>query len=153
MLGQQIEDGRGKRTSRRVISTDPDFKIEASVEERATFLGIEGVNIITYVASTKSDGSLEGEGGGVFASPQGDVVTWKGTGVGRFREGGAIQYCGALSFRTTSQNLASLNGIAGVFQWEIDPQGNTHSTMWELAPAGADEEVGVTMARAARDGR
>jgi len=137
MLGKQIEEGRGRRTVRRVISTDPNFKIEASVEENAKLLGVEGVSIITYVACTKPDGSLEGEGGGVFASQQGDIVTWKGTGVGRFGEGGSIHYCGSLSFTTTSQKLSALNGISGVFQWEIDAQGNTHSQIWELAPAGA----------------
>ena len=145
MLGRQIEEGRGKRTARRVICTDPDFKIEASVEEKATFLGVEGMSIITYVACTKSDGSLEGEGGGVFAARDGETLTWKGTGVGRFVEGGAIQYCGALSFRTTSEKLASLNGISGVFQWEIDAEGNTHSQIWELAPSG----VGMSPAEVA----
>jgi hypothetical protein len=136
MLGAQIEEGRGKRTGRRVISTDPVFAVEATVEEAARFLGVEGLSIITYRAHPKPDGSLEGEGGGVFSSPQGEMVTWKGIGVGRFGEGGSIQYCGSLSFTTTSQKLAALNGISGVFQWEIDAQGNTHSKIWELAPAG-----------------
>lgn len=137
MLGEQIEEGRGKRTGRRVIATEPNLKIEASVEETAKFLGVEGMSIITYAASTKPDGSLDGEGEGVFASLQGDTLTWKGIGVGRFGEGGAIYYCGSLSFNTTSQRLAKLNGVSGVFQWEIDPQGNTHSRIWEMAPAGA----------------
>jgi hypothetical protein len=141
MLGQQIQEGRGKRTSRRILSTDLNFKIEASVEEKATFLGVEGMSIITYIATTKPDGSLEGEGGGVFASLEGDIATFKGVGVGRFGEGGSIQYCGSLSFVTTSQKLAALNGISGVFQWEIDAQGNTHSQMWELAPAGASKKA------------
>ena len=147
MLGRQIEEGRGKRTGRRVISTDLNFKIEASVEETATILGVEGMSIITYVASTKPDGSLEGEGGGVFSSAQGDFVTWKGTGVGRFGEDGSIHYCGSLSFITTSPKLMALNGIAGVFQWEIDAQGNTHSQIWEMAPAGASESGSSARAR------
>ncbi len=143
MLGPQIEEGRGQRTARRVIATDPHLKIEASAEERATFLSVEGVSIITYTAYTKPDGSLHGEGEGVFASLQGDTVTWKGIGVGRFGEGGSIQYCGSLSFTTTSQRLAQLNGISGVFQWEIDAEGNTHSKIWELAPAAATLAAGA----------
>lgn len=139
MLGEQIAEGRGKRTGRRVIATQPQLKIEASAEESAKFLGVEGLSIITHRASTKPDGSLDGEGEGVFASPQGDTVTWKGIGVGRFGEGGSIHYCGSLSFNTTSQRLAKLNGISGVFQWEIDAQGNTYSRIWELAPAGASK--------------
>jgi hypothetical protein len=139
MLGAQIEEGRGKRTARRVIATEPNLQLEASVEETATFLGVQGMSIITYRAHTKPDGSLSGEGDGVFASAQGEIVTWKGIGVGRLSEDGSIQYCGALSFTTTSQKLAKLNGISGVFQWEIDAQGNTHSKIWELAPAAASK--------------
>ena len=137
MLGTQIEEGRGKRTGRRVIATAPALKVEATVEEQTRLLGIEGVNIITYTSQTKPDGTLQGEGEGVFATLAGDMVTWKGIGVGRFGEGGSIQYCGAISFTTTSPQFAKLNGVAGVFQWSIDAQGNTHSKIWELAPAGA----------------
>jgi hypothetical protein len=42
MLGLQIEEGRGKRTGRRVIATDPHLKVEASVEENVTLLGVDG---------------------------------------------------------------------------------------------------------------
>src|SRR5262249_40274050 len=118
MLDVQIEEGRGKRTGRRLIATDP-LKIEASVEERATLLGVDGMSIITYVSSIKPDGSLDGEGAGVFSSLQGDLVTWRGTGVGRFGDGGSIRFCGSLSFTTTSPRLSKLNGISGVFQWDI----------------------------------
>jgi len=143
MLGAQIEEGRGKRTGRRVISTDPHFKIEATVEENTRLLGHDGVNIITYTSTTKPDGSVHGEGEGVFATLDGQLVKWRGVGVGRFGEGGAISYCGAVSYTTASEKLAKLNGVAGIFQWEIDAQGNTHSKMWELAPAGATRGAGA----------
>jgi hypothetical protein len=143
MLGTQIEEGRGKRMGRRVIATEP-LRVEASVEEKATFLGVEGISIITYTSHTKPDGSLHGEGEGVFASVQGEMVTWKGVGVGRFGASGSIHYCGSLSFTTTSQKLAPLNGVSGVFQWDIDTQGNTHSKIWELAPAGATQIAGAS---------
>ena len=143
MLGVEIEEGRGKRTNRRVIATDPHLKVEASVEENAKILGVEGRSIITYVSSIKPDGSLHGEGEGVFATLQGDLVTWKGVGVGRFGEGGSVHYCGSLSFTTTSQRLSRLNGISGVFQWDIDAEGNTHSKIWELAPMGVSQAAGV----------
>jgi hypothetical protein len=103
-------------------------------------LGVEGTNIITYTARIKSDGSLDGEGEGVFAS-QGGIVTWKGIGVGRLREDGSILYTGSLSFTTTSEKLAKLNEISGVFDWEIDAQGNTHSKIWEFVPAGASRST------------
>ena len=136
MLGEQIEEGRGKRTGRRIVATDP-LKVEATAEEMTTLLGVQGMSIITYTSCIKPDGSLHGEGEAAFATPEGDLVTWKGIGVGRFGEGGSVNYCGSLSFTTTSPKLARLNGVSGVFQWAIDAQGNTHSKMWELAPAGA----------------
>ena len=138
MLGAQIEEGRGKRTGRRVIATNP-MTVEVSVEEVMTLLGIEGMSIITYTSSIKPDGSVDGEGAGVFASLTGEMVTWKGVGVGRFGEGGSISFSGSLSFTTASPKLMKLNGVSGVFQWEIDAQGNTHSMIWELAPAGISQ--------------
>jgi hypothetical protein len=136
VLGSIISEGRGKRTGRRVIATQPQFKIEASAEERTTLLGVEGLAIITYTATSKPDGSVDGEGEIVFASLEGDIVTYKGVGVGRFVEGGAIRYCGSVSYTTTSEKFKKLNGVAGVFQWEIDADGNTHSLIREMAPAG-----------------
>ena len=141
MLGKQIEDGRGKRTGRRVIAISPNLKIEASVEEVAHVLGVEGMCIITYTSQIKPDGSLDGEGEAAFATLDGDIVTWRGVGVGRFGEGGSIHYCGSLSFTTTSPRFRELNGVSGVFTWEIDAQGNTHSQMWEMAPATASQSA------------
>ena len=141
MLGAQFEEGRGKRTGRRVIATEPQFKVEVSFEELTTLLGVQGMNIGTYVSSNKPDGSLTGEGEGVFASMEGDIVTWKGMGVGQFGAGGAVNYCGCLTYTTTSKKLAKLNGISGVFQFEVDAEGNTHSRTWELAPAGASQRT------------
>ena len=140
MIGAQIEEGRGKRTGRRLIATQPSVKVEASVEETATLLGVEGTSIITYTAHIKPDGSLDGEGEGIFLS-QGATVTWKGIGVGRLREDGSILYTGSISFTTTSEKLAKLNEMSGVFEWEIDAQGNTHSKIWEFVPAGASRST------------
>ena len=143
MIGKQISEGKGKRTGRRVVATDPHMKIEATVEETMRVMGVDGMAIITYTAYTKPDGSLHGEGDGVFASVDGETVTWRGIGVGQFGEGGSVRYCGAISFITSSQKFASLNGVAGVFQWEIDAQGNTHSKIWEMAPTGATQTAGA----------
>lgn len=134
MLGAQISEGRGKRTGRRVLATNP-VTVEASVEEMTTVRGISGLAIITYTSSIKPDGSLDGEGDGVFASLEGDIVTFKGIGVGRFGEGGSVHYTGSLSYTTSSPKLAALNGVSGAFEWDIDADGNTHSKVWEMASA------------------
>lgn len=137
MLGPQIGEGRGKRTSRRVIATEPEAKIEVSFEEKVTVLGFEGMGIGTYVSAVRADGSLHGTGEGVYVTNEGDSVTWRAIGVGRLSPGGSVAYSGALSYATSAARLARLNDISGIFQFEVDPEGNTHSKTWELAPAGA----------------
>lgn len=130
MLGEQIAQGQGKRTGRRVIGTQP-LNIEVSFEDSSKMLGVDGMNIGTYTSTPKPDGSLHGDGQGAFATLDGDIVTWRGIGVGRFLAGGAVSYRGTLSYSTTSSKLARLNGIAGVFEFEVDANGNTTSKIWE----------------------
>src|SRR5262249_48317973 len=82
--------------------------------------------------------SLYGDGQGVFASFDGDTVSWKGIGTGKLGAGGAVSYRGALIYNTTSAKLARLNGGAGGFEFEVDASGNTTSKGWEWR-----EEVGL----------
>ena len=132
MIGEQIAEGRGHRTARRVVCTEPHFKVEVSFEDATKLLGVEGVNIATYVSTTKPDGSLHGEGEGVFATLEGDLVTWKAIGVGHFGAAGSTSYKGSISYKTLSSKLARLNGLAGVFEFDADASGNTHSKIWEM---------------------
>jgi hypothetical protein len=66
MLGEQIYTGQGKRTARRVIGTRP-VNVEVSFEDSGKLIGIEGMNIGTYTSKARADGTLAGEGKGVFA--------------------------------------------------------------------------------------
>ena len=131
MLGELISEGSGKRTGRRVVSVSPQTVVEVSFEDLGKMLGVDGMNIGTYTSIPRPDGSLHGDGQGVFATQSGDMVTWRGIGVGRFGERGAISYRGALTYSTSSPTFARLNGIAGVFEFEVDAAGNTHSKTWE----------------------
>jgi hypothetical protein len=89
------------------------------------------MNIGTYVSVPKPDGSLNGLGEGVFATMDGETVSWRGIGAGKFGEGGAVRYVGCLSYSTASSKLAHLNAVAGVFEFDVDAAGNTHSKIWE----------------------
>lgn len=131
MLGEVIVEGQGKRTGRRIVTTDPEFVVEVSFEELTKVLGVDGMNIGTYTSSNKPDGSLYGQGEGVFATLDGEFVTWHGIGVGRFAAGGAVSYRGSLSYKTTSPKLARLNAVAGVFEFEVAADGSTKSKVWE----------------------
>ena len=132
MLGEVIGEGKGKRTGRRVVATEPVFKVEVSFEDISTLLGTPGMNIGTYTSVPKPDGSLDGYGEGVFATLDGETLTWKGLGIGQFLEGGAVRYVGCLSYTTTSAKLARLNKAAGVFEFNVDAAGNTQSKIWEM---------------------
>ena len=131
MLGNNIGEGRGKRTGRRVLATTTIFKVEVSFEDRTKLLGQDGMNIGTYASVPKPDGSLAGEGQGVFATVDGEFATWTGLGTGRLLPGGAVNYRGSLNFSTPSAKLGALNGNSVVFEFDVDAEGNTHSQFWE----------------------
>ena len=131
MLGEMVGESRGKRTARRVLSTSPGFKVEVSFEDSGKLLGNEFNGITTYWSGGRPDGSLYGEGEGVFLFQNGESATLKGAGVGTLKPGGAVSYRGAVYFSTASQTLARLNTVAAVFEFEVDADGNTHSKYWE----------------------
>ena len=131
MLGELINESRGKRTGRRVLATDAGVKVEVSFEDSGKILGVEANNIGTYWAQTRPDGSLYGEGQGILITHDGETATWKGQGVGKLLGGGAVSYRGALYYSTGSSKLAHLNTIAAVFEFEVDAEGKTHTKLWE----------------------
>ena len=120
-----------------MLSTEPNFKVEVSFEDTTKLMGVEGMNIGTYTTTSKPDGSLDGVGQGVFATIEGEFVTWKGMGVGHFVGGGAVRYTGMLSYSTTSAKLAKLNSITAMFEFEVDAAGETHSMIYDSAAKAA----------------
>ena len=130
MLGELLGETTGKRIVRRVLSTEPP-KVEVSFEDSGKMLGIKTTGFGTYSSIVRPDGTIYGEGEGVMITQDGEMIAWKGSGLGKFKERGAVSYRGILYYRTTSQKLARLNSAAGVFEFEVDPQGKTHSKVWE----------------------
>jgi len=132
MLGEQIAEGRGKRTGRRVLSTEGGgFRMEVSFEGDGKILGSDYHEVGTYWSEPRPDGTLYGEGMGVVVTPDGGTATWKGAGVGKFGQGGTVSYRGAVYFTTSTPKLARLNSCVTLFEFEVDPQGNTHTKNWE----------------------
>ncbi|HEX5412929.1 MAG TPA: hypothetical protein VFZ27_13850 [Terriglobia bacterium] len=131
MLGAMIGDLRGRRTGRRVLSVDNGFKVEVAFESTGNMLGVDVMEVGTYWSEARPDGSLYGEGHGIVVGSDGNSATWKGQGIGKFAEGGAVSYRGAIYYSTASPKLTQLNGIAAVFEFDVDAEGNTHSKLWE----------------------
>jgi hypothetical protein len=61
----------------------------------------------------------------------GEMIAWKGSGIGKFGERGAVSYRGMLYFQTTAPKLVRLNSVGGAFEFEVDPDGNIQSKIWE----------------------
>ena len=132
MLGEKIGEETGRVTGRRVLPSEGHGpKVEVSFEASGTILGVESTNLGTYSSIVRPDGTLYGEGQGVAMTKDGEAVSWIGQGVGRFTGGGAVSYRGALYYQTASEKLASLNRLAGVFEFEVGEDGNIQDTTWE----------------------
>jgi len=130
MLGEQLGETKGKRIVRRVLSSDPPVA-EVSFEDSGKMLGAAVTGFGTYHSTVRPDGSIHGEGNGVMMSADGDMISWKGSGLGKFGPGGSVSYRGILYYQTASHKLARLNNTCGVFEYEVDPSGSTTSKVWE----------------------
>ncbi len=129
MLGEQIWESRGKTAGVRIL---PGGKWEVSFQESGRMLGIETNNMGTYEAIARPDGTLYGGGQGVGMTKEGDVIMWTGQGVGKpTGRGMGASWRGSIYFQTTSPRFARLNGTAGVYEYEIDENGNQTGKIWE----------------------
>ena len=94
-------------------------------------LGLAVTGFGTYTSAVRPDGTIYGEGDGGVVTQDGELVAWKGSGQGAFKDKGAVSYRGILYYRTASQKLARLNTTPAVFEYEVDPEGKTHTKLWE----------------------
>jgi hypothetical protein len=136
MLGEQIEEIKGKITGQRVIEVEPPT-IETSVSSNGTIRGIQVTQILTFVgtpATMSEKGVLHGKGGGIITAGQPEeVATFTGEGIGRIVSSpGGTKWRGSLFFSTPSKDkLSFLNNIIGVFEGEFDAEGNFTQKSWE----------------------
>lgn len=129
MLGDLVFEEKGKVTGRRVLDAST---MEVSFQTQITVKGVSGTNMGTYTTTMLPDGAMYGQGQGVVMSKDGQVITWKGNGVGRFTAQGKIRYTGALYTNTQSRgSLASLNNSVVVYEHEGDMEGNVATKGWE----------------------
>jgi hypothetical protein len=129
MQGDLIFDEKGKVTSRRVLDATT---MEISFEAQTKVKGVDGINMGTYTSTMMQDGAMYGQGQGCVMSKDGQMVTWKGNGIGKFIQGEKIRFAGAIYLSTQSKgSLASLNSVAVVFEHESDMAGNVSSKGWE----------------------
>lgn len=132
MLGEKIGEGAGRVTNRRVLSTPGrPPKMETSFESQGTLLGVEVNETGTYWSVFRPDGSLYGEGQGILMGKGGEMATWKGGGVGTIKSDGGASYRGAIYYASSSPKWAHLSGVAAIFEFDVDAEGNSRAQLWE----------------------
>jgi hypothetical protein len=131
MLGELIGEMQGRVSSQRVIDVKGPT-MESSVMARGSFKGVQVTETLTYVANTSSKGVLHGVGNGIITTEDGDVATYSGEGIGKFDASGVLNWRGSIFFETSSEGkLGFLNNIVGVFEAQVDAQGNFTDKTWE----------------------
>ena len=132
MLGEKIGELSGKVTTRRVLPNPGGGpKMEVSSEGSGTLLGVEEKDTLTYWTVVRPDGTVHGEGQGVSMGKQGEVATWVGQGVGTVKDDGGVSYRGAIYYQSSTPIWSRLNGVAVVFEYEVDAEGNAQGQFWE----------------------
>jgi len=132
MQGDKVGESTGRVISQRVLPNPEGApKMETSFKSGGKLLGADANETGTYWSIIRPDGTIFGEGQGVIMGTEGNLATWVGQGVGTTREGGAVSYRGAIYYQSSSPTWSRLNGVAVIFEYEVDAEGNTRSQLWE----------------------
>jgi hypothetical protein len=131
MLGELVIEAKGKTTGKRVLSPEGP-KVEISFASQGTYRGTQIKEIGTFWAIPRPGGVLYGEGQGAIMTNDGEMGSWSGSGIGKFKEGGTISYRGSVIYQTASQGkLGSLNNSVIVFEYDVDADDNSIEKGWE----------------------
>jgi hypothetical protein len=133
MLGELIGENEGKVSSQRVIDVKGPT-METSVTASGRLRGVQVTETLTYVANTSSKGVLHGVGNGIITTQDGDLATYTGEGIGRYDASGVLDWRGAIFFEASSEGegkLGFLNNLVGVFEAQVDAEGNFTDKIWE----------------------
>ena len=132
MLGEMIGEFKGTVTGYRVLPPNGDSPIiEVSVQLSGKILGTNASNMVTYRTYFPSPKVIRGEGDGIIKTEDGDMATYKGSGVAKHTGSGTANFRGAIFCQSTSEKLKQLNSIATVFEYDVDENGNASGKFWE----------------------
>jgi len=113
------------------VNGSPSFETVASGLS-GTLAGTEVTSFATYSATLRADGSFYGEcpNSGVIMAADG-VATFRATGIGSPTVDGGFSFRGVAYFESAAPSLSSLNGVAVVYDWEVDASGDASWELWE----------------------
>ena len=132
MLGDKLGNVVGKVVLRRVLRSGSGApRTETTQRGAGVLLGVEFQDMGTYESEIRPDGTLLGTGQGIYMGKGGAVATWTGQGVGTILKGGVSTFRGAIYVYSTSEAWQRLNGVATLFEYEVDAEENYKGTLTE----------------------
>jgi hypothetical protein len=132
MLGEKIGESLGKVISQRVLpNAGGQPTLETSFQASGKLMGLAATETGTYTSVLRADGSFFGQGQGLVLAQGGEVASWTGQGVGLPQKDGGVKYRGAIYFDSRSPTFSKLTTIAGVFEYDVDAQGQTKGQVFE----------------------
>jgi hypothetical protein len=129
---EKIGSLKGSTTTKTLSVEGSLPKFEVSAQTSGTLAGVEVTSMATYWAEMLANGTIYGEcpNAGVFMAQDG-VATFRASGTGSFTADGGTTFKGVVYVQTTAPSLASLNGAALVYNWDVDAEGNATWELWE----------------------
>lgn len=132
MLGEQVGDVRGQAISTRVLPDEGQGpRMEITDQGVGTLCGVHVTSTVTYVGALRPNGTIAGAGTGVVMSTEGEMATFRASGVGTLTPSGGTTWRGALFYETATPKLSRLNGIAVLFEYSVDEGGKTEGHFFE----------------------
>ncbi len=101
-----------------------------SFKQSGKLLGVEGVDRATYWSMMAGPDALYGEGAGTLMSRAGEMAMYRATGTAKMK-GPMPVWRGVLYFQSQTPKWSALNGVAVVYEYEIDENDTTHVKLWE----------------------
>jgi hypothetical protein len=121
MLGELVGEESGSVSSFRVQREGLGVKIETEFQATGKVLGLDVIDYATYWSVLRPDGNFTGGSDGMIVASNGEAAAYSGTGVGHMLgRGGAASWRGAQFLFSSGQTLGRLNGVATLFEFEID---------------------------------
>ncbi len=128
MLGDLVYESQGKAMGMRVL---PNDKIEQTSMEQGRVLGEEFTSTYTAQTEMRPDGTMYNEFRGFYTTKSGVMGRFTGMGNGVMRPDGSQVWRGAACFSNPPGKYAKFNGMAVVWETEVDKEGNIHNKGWE----------------------
>jgi len=133
VLGEKLGELTGRTTGVRVLPGD-DYryiKLEVSIEEHGSIVGVPVTDIGTFVSYERSGGQMYAEGQGIMISSEGESAIWNGHGVGHpTGDGMGMSIRFSIAFQAGEGKLSALNGCLVIGEFESAGDGTLKSTVW-----------------------